>query len=194
MNLKLGIAPIAWSNDDMPELGGDTPIEKCLEEASSAGYTGIELGGKFPRNPSIIKFLLAKYKLVLPGGWYGSKLRNKNVEQEWALMQEQITLLKKLNSSVFVFADISNSIQGKAKAPLSQRPKLKHSEWKEYCNKISEISNRLDDVGLPMSYHEHVGTIIQTEEDVEHFLDFTNEKTFLCYRFLWSSCCRCDRC
>ena len=53
MKIKLGIAPIAWSNDDMPELGGDTPIEQCLEEASSAGFTGIELGGKFPRNPGL---------------------------------------------------------------------------------------------------------------------------------------------
>ena len=61
MKIKLGIAPIAWSNDDMPELGGDTPIEQCLEEASSAGFTGIELGGKFPRNPGITNFLLDKY-------------------------------------------------------------------------------------------------------------------------------------
>jgi len=58
MKIKLGIAPIAWSNDDMPELGGDTPIEQCLEEASLAGFTGIELGGKFPRNPGITNFLL----------------------------------------------------------------------------------------------------------------------------------------
>ena len=58
MKIKLGIAPIAWSNDDMPELGGDTPIEQRLEEASAAGFTGIELGGKFPRNPGITNFLL----------------------------------------------------------------------------------------------------------------------------------------
>ena len=82
MKIYLGIAPIAWSNDDMPELGGDTPIETCLNQASSAGFTGIELGGKFPRNPGIIKFLLSKYNLTLPGGWYGSKLREKNVEEE----------------------------------------------------------------------------------------------------------------
>ena len=74
MKIKLGIAPIAWSNDDMPELGGDTPIEQCLEEASLAGFTGIELGGKFPRNPGITNFLLKKYNLKMPGGWYGSCL------------------------------------------------------------------------------------------------------------------------
>ena len=181
MNIKLGIAPIAWSNDDMPELGGDTPIETCLDEASSAGFTGIELGGKFPRNPGIIKFLLSKYNLTLPGGWYGSKLREKNVEEEWLSMQDQITLLKHLDSNVFVFADVSGSIQGIANTALSKRPQLNQNEWKEYCKKISEISNRLDDVGLPMSYHEHMGTIIQTENDVDKFLELTNEKTFLLF-------------
>ena len=74
MKIKLGIAPIAWSNDDMPELGGDTPIEKCLEDASISGFTGIELGGKFPRNPGITKFLLEKFNLKMPGGWYGACL------------------------------------------------------------------------------------------------------------------------
>ena len=83
MKIKLGIAPIAWSNDDMPELGGDTPIEQCLEEASSAGFTGIELGGKFPRNPGITNFLLDKYNLKMPGGWYGSLLRGRSAEDEW---------------------------------------------------------------------------------------------------------------
>ena len=181
MKIKLGIAPIAWSNDDMPELGGDTPIETCLEEASLAGFSGIELGGKFPRNPGIIKFLLSKYNLSLPGGWYGSKLRDRNLEDEWKSMQDQIDLLKFIGSEVFIFADVSGSIQGSAETNLSKRPQLNQNEWKEYCNKISEIANRLFEVGLPMSYHEHMGTIIQTETDIEKFMNLTNEKTFLLY-------------
>ena len=180
MKIKLGIAPIAWSNDDMPELGGDTPIEQCLQEAGAAGFTGIELGGKFPRNPRIIKFLLEKYNLSLPGGWYGSNLRKKNVDDEWSAMQDQIDLLKLLESDVFVFADISDSIQTESIA-LSKRPQLNSNEWKEYCNKISEISNRLNDIGLPMSYHSHMGTLIQSENDVEKFLELTNENTYLLY-------------
>jgi inosose dehydratase len=181
MNIKLGIAPIAWSNDDMPELGGDTPIETCLNEAREAGFQGIELGGKFPRNNRIIKFLLSKYKLTLPGGWYGSMLREKNVNDEWFSMQDQISLLKLLNSSVFVFADVSGTIQADASTPLSKRPQLNQNEWKEYCQKISEISIRLDDIGIPMSYHAHMGTIIQTEDDINKFLELTNEKTNLLF-------------
>ena len=181
MLIKLGIAPIAWSNDDMPELGGDTPIEVCLEEAKEAGFTGIELGGKFPRNPGIIKFLLNKYKLKMPGGWYGALLKERSIEQEWAAMQDHINLLKFIDANIFVFADVTGSIQTNKLANLSSRPIIKDNEWKNYCKKISEISNRLDDIGIPMSYHAHMGTIIQTEKDIDRLMNETNDKTFLLY-------------
>jgi len=181
MKLKLGIAPIAWSNDDMPELGGDTPIEQCLEEASLAGFTGIELGGKFPRNPGITNFLLKKYNLKMPGGWYGSLLRGRSANDEWAAMQDHLNLLKMVEADVFVFADVSGSIQGDQSRKLSTRPNMDDKEFVEYCKKISEISNRLYNEGMPMSYHEHMGTIIQTEYDVDRFMENTNDNTFLLY-------------
>ncbi len=181
MNIKIGIAPIAWSNDDMPELGGDTPIETCLDEAKRAGFTGIELGGKFPRNAGITNYLLNKFQLKMPGGWYGSLLRQRSVNDEWAAMQDHLNLLKTINGSIFVFADVSGSIQGDQKRSLSSRPKLEDSEWKNYCDKISEISKRLHNEGIPMSYHEHMGTIIQSEDDVNKFMENTNDKTYLLY-------------
>jgi len=181
MKIKLGIAPIAWSNDDMPELGGDTPIEQCLEEASLAGFTGIELGGKFPRNPGIINFLLNKYNLKMPGGWYGSLLRRRSAKEEWDAMQDHLNLLKLVKADVFVFADVSGSIQGDETKKLSSRPSMEKNEFEEYCKKINEISNRLNDSGIPISYHEHMGTIIQTEQDVDRFLNSTNNNTYLLY-------------
>ena len=181
MKIKLGIAPIAWSNDDMPELGGDTPIEQCLEEAALAGFTGIELGGKFPRNPGITNFLLDKYNLKMPGGWYGSLLRGRSAEIEWAAMQNHLNLLKLIKADVFVFADVSGSIQGDQSRKLSTRPNMDDEEFVQYCKKINEISNRLDDEGIPMSYHEHMGTIIQTENDIDIFMENTNDNTFLLY-------------
>ena len=181
MKIKLGIAPIAWSNDDMPELGGDTPIEQCLKEASLAGFTGIELGGKFPRNPGITNFLLKKYNLKMPGGWYGSLLRGRSANDEWAAMRDHLNLLKMVKADVFVFADVSGSIQGDQTRKLSTRPNMDDDEFAEYCKKINEISNRLYDEGIPMSYHEHMGTIIQTEHDVDRFMENTNDNTFLLY-------------
>ena len=44
MRLRIGINPLTWSNDDMPELGGGTPLETCRAEAREAGYEGIERG------------------------------------------------------------------------------------------------------------------------------------------------------
>ena len=181
MKINLGIAPIAWSNDDMPDLGGDTPIQTCLSEAKSAGFSGIELGGKFPRNPGTIKYLLNKFNLEMPGGWYGAYLNERSVEEEWQAMQNQIELYKLINSSVFIFADVSGSIQGEPKIPLSKRPRLKDNEWSDYCNKISEIAKRLSDIGLPMSYHEHMGTIIQSEQEIYRLLDNTDDKTSLLF-------------
>ena len=181
MKINLGIAPIAWSNDDMPDFGGDTPIETCLFEAQSVGFRGIELGGKFPRNPGTIKYLLNKFNLELPGGWYGAHLNERSVEEEWQAMQNRIELYKLINSSVFIFADISGSIQGEPKIPLSKRPRLNDNEWSVYCNKISEIAKRLSDIGLPMSYHEHMGTIIQSEQDIYRLLDNTDDKTSLLF-------------
>ena len=181
MKIKIGIAPIAWSNDDMPELGGDTPLETCLSEAKEAGYEGIELGGKFPRNPGITNFLLNKFKLRMPGGWYGSQLRKRSASEEWAAMQDHLNLLKIVKGDIFVFADVSSSIQSDNSKPLSLRPQLEKDEWDSYYNKISEISSRLYDHGMPMSYHEHMGTIIQSEDDVDRFMEKTNDKTFLLY-------------
>ena len=90
-------------------------------------------------------------------------------------------LLKLVNASVFVFADTTGSIQANQNIPLSQRPELKDNEWIEYCNKLSKISKRLSDIGLPISYHHHMGTIIQSEKDIDRLLDNTNGETSLLF-------------
>ena len=117
----------------------------------------------------------------MPGGWYGSLLRGRSANDEWAAMQDHLNLLKIVNAEVFVFADVSGSIQGDQSRKLSTRPNMDNEEFIEYCKKINEISNRLNGEGIPMSYHEHMGTIIQTEHDVDRFMENTNENTFLLY-------------
>ena len=95
MSIKLGIAPIAWSNDDMPELGGETTLEQCLSEASIAGFTGIEFGGKFPKNSKELLPKLEKENLQLCSGWYGATLLRNTAKEEFKLMHEQMKLFKK---------------------------------------------------------------------------------------------------
>ena len=179
MKIKLGIAPIAWSNDDMPELGGDTPLEQCLSEASEAGFSGIESGGKFPKKSIELIPLLDKYNLKLCSGWYGANLRINSVKEEIELIQDQLKLFQDCNAPCIVFAEVSDSIAGDPKRPLSTRPKMSDEEWSKYCKKISEIGKYLEDQGMPLAYHHHMGTVIETQHDTERLLENTSDQVKL---------------
>ncbi len=179
MSVKLGIAPIAWSNDDMPELGGDTSLEQCLSEASEAGFVGIESGGKFPKKSEVLIPLLEKYKLSLCSGWYGANLRKNSVKEEIEKIQEQLKLFKDCNAPCIVFAEVSGSIAGEQKRKLSTRPKMDKDEWKELCKKISEIAKYLNGEGIPLAYHHHMGTVIETQNDTERLLENTSDEVKL---------------
>ena len=179
MSVKLGIAPIAWSNDDMPELGGDTTLEQCLSEASEAGFSGIESGGKFPKKSNELIPLLDKYNLKLCSGWYGANLRINSVKKEIELIQDQLKLFQDCNAPCIVFAEVSDSIAGDPKRPLSTRPKMTNEEWSNYCKKISEIGKYLEDQGMPLAYHHHMGTVIETQQDTERLLENTSSQVKL---------------
>ena len=179
MSVKLGVAPIAWSNDDMPELGGDTTLEQCLEEASQAGYIGVESGGKFPKNSSELIPKLEKYNLSLCSGWYGANLRKNSVNEEKAQLQQQLKLFQDCKSPCLVFAEVSGSIQGDPNRKLSTRPQMNTEEWKNFCEKISEIGKYLEDQGMPLAYHHHMGTVIETQEDTERLMEDTHDSVKL---------------
>ena len=179
MSVKLGIAPIAWSNDDMPELGGDTPLEQCLSEASEAGFIGIESGGKFPKKSEELLPLLEKYKLNLCSGWYGANLRKNSVKEEIEVIQEQLKLFKDCNAPCVVFAEVSGSIQGDPKRKLSSRPQMNNDEWKSFNDKLSDMGKYLEDQGMPLAYHHHMGTVIETEDDTIRLLENTNDSVKL---------------
>jgi inosose dehydratase len=179
MSVKLGIAPIAWSNDDFPELGGDTPLEQCLSEVNEAGFSGIESGGKFPKKSDELIPLLEKYKLKLCSGWYGANLRKNSVKEEIDAIQEQLKLFQDCKASCIVFAEVSGSIAGDPSKPLSSRPQMDKDEWTNFCKKISEMGKYLEDQNMPLAYHHHMGTVIETEKDTQRLLDNTVDQVKL---------------
>ena len=115
MSVKLGIAPIAWSNDDMPELGGETSLETCLSEARQAGFTGIESGGKFPKTSKELIPILNKFDISLCSGWYGANLLKRSVKEEMKNIRDQLNLFKDCKAPCIVFAEVTDSIQGDEK-------------------------------------------------------------------------------
>src|SRR5215213_6194440 len=108
--ISFGVSPIAWINDDMPELGGDTPVETVLADARDLGFSGVELGGKFPKDPTALGQLLARHSLKLVGGWYSASLLLHSAQEEIARLQPHLALLKAMGSRVFICAETSNAI------------------------------------------------------------------------------------
>ena len=175
MSIRLGIAPIAWSNDDMPELGGNTTLEQCLKEASLAGFSGIESGGKFPMDSQKLLPKLEKENLKLCSGWYGAQLLKRSPKEEFQLMQKQLKLFRDCKAPCMVFAEVSDSVQGDPNKPLSKRPILTNDDWKKLINSINEISKMMIDQNIPLAYHHHMGTVIETEADVTRLIENTKD-------------------
>jgi inosose dehydratase len=181
MSVKIGINPITWTNDDVPELGGDTPLETCLSETRQAGYAGTELGGKFPRNASELGPILASYNLELVSGWYDGRVLENSVEQEFEAILPHLALLRDLGARHVVYADTSRGRHGAIHDPISQRPRLMDDEWAPYGEKITRLSERFADFGVRMAFHHHMGTIVETDVEIDRLMACTGEAFGLLY-------------
>ena len=132
LSVRIGINPISWSNDDLPSLGGEIPLEVALREGKRIGYEGFELGNKFPREPEALKKALAPFGLACVSGWYSAELLKRDADAEMKALRPHLDLLKSMGSNVLVFAETSNAIHGDRSKKLSQRPKLKEGEFAEF--------------------------------------------------------------
>lgn len=171
--VRIGINPLTWTNDDLPELGESNSLEKCLSEAKLAGYEGVELGRKFPRDAKVLHPILQHHGLSLVSGWYSARLLERSVEDEIKAMHAHAGLLRKLNSNVMVFAEVSRCVHGDRSVPLSRRPRMAQKEWQPFCERLDAVSRYLETQGLKLAYHHHMGTVIQAEDEVDRMMDST---------------------
>lgn len=179
MTIRFGVSPIAWINDDMPELGGDTPLEKVLEDIREVGFAGVELGGKFPRDAGELRLLLGRYGLDLVGGWYSSSLLVRDVDAEIEAMWPHLELLEAMGSRPFVIAETSNAIHGNRSRPLASSPVLGAEEWKRFGERMTRIADFIDGRGLKLAYHHHLGTVVETADELHHFIAATGDNVGL---------------
>jgi inosose dehydratase len=175
MAVTLGINPITWTNDDMPELGGDIPLETCLSEARAAGYAGIELGGKFPRRAAVLRPILARHGLDLVSGWYSAQLCRRSVADEIAAVADHLDLLAAMGCPVMVFAEGHGSTDGNPAAPLSGRPVLADTAWPPFCAKLNAMAHHLRARGVRLAFHHHMGTVVQTEAEIDRLMANTDD-------------------
>ena len=167
MAIRIGANPIGWSNDDMPSLGGETPLEKCLADAQSVGIEGMELGNKFPREATALKAALAPYGLDCVGGWHSIFLLEREPDEELKHARAHIALLKAMGSTVFIVAECTNTIHGNKAAPLSTRPIMRPEQWAEYGRRLTKFADATLAEGLPLVYHPHMGTVAQTGAEID---------------------------
>lgn len=173
MSVRIGINPLTWTNDDLPELGADTPLETCLSEGREAGFAGFELGQKFPRAPEVLGPILNAHGLSLVSGWYSSQLLERSAAEEIEALQSHLHLLKALGARVMVFAEVSGCIHGLRDVPLSQRPVMTDSQWQLFSERLSEVADYLQEQGVRMAYHHHMGTVVESEAEVNRMMEST---------------------
>ena len=181
MKAKLGIAPIAWSNDDLPELGGETTLETCLSESKLAGFSGVETGGKFPKKPEELGPILKKHQLYLASGWYCGTVLDNDLEKEKDQAFEQLTLFKELGAACIAYGETSGTIQNVRNAALNTKRKINQEDFKDYGKKLTSFAEYCADFGMPISFHHHMGTAIETEEELDNLMNHTGEAVKLLF-------------
>ncbi|WP_338556929.1 myo-inosose-2 dehydratase [Erwinia sp. E_sp_B04_7] len=179
--LQLGVSPLSWTNDVLHDLGDNIPLKTCLQQAAAAGYQGIELGRKFPRNPETLAPLLQAVSLQLASGWHSGFLAERSLEEEVEAVAPHAALLKALGAGVLVYGECGN-LPGDAPLdqPLSLSPALNSIDVADYANKVSAFADVLKrDYGLRLAYHHHLMMLVERPEELEAFLTLTSNSVGL---------------
>lgn len=181
--VELGIAPIGWTNDDMPDLGKENTFEQCVSEMALAGFTGSEVGNKYPKDPAILKPMLDIRGMRIANQWFSSLLTSEEYEVTINNFKQQLKFLKAMGAKVIGASEQGNSIQGKDIPILSdQKPVFTDEQWQLLARGFNEMGKIAYDEGMVFTYHHHMGTGIQTMAEVDKFLELTDpELVFLLY-------------
>lgn len=174
-----GTNPIAWSNDDDRSLGARITLDQCLDETAEIGFDGIEKGHKFPQEADALKAVLEPRRLRYVSGWHSLNLLVNSVEEEKKTMQPALDLLKAMGSNVIIVCETSNAIHGDNDKPLSERPVLEEARWEEFGAGVEALAEFAAAQGIALVYHHHMGTIVQSEDEINLLMQHTGPYTKL---------------
>lgn len=174
--VKLGIAPIAWTNDDLPDLGKENTFEQCVSEMALAGYTGSEVGNKYPKDPKVLKKALELRKLEICNQWFSSFLITKPFEEVEKEFRAQLAFLKEMGAKIIGASEQSHSVQGMQDTPVfGQKYEMNNTEWHTFCqgmNRLGKIAK--DEYQIALTFHHHMGTVVQNPDEVERMMANTD--------------------
>jgi len=181
MSVKIGISPIAWQNDDLPDITKDYTMEQALRESREIGYTGVERGQRMPHDTEGLRQYLEANDIALCGGWCSGNSLVNDFAAECDATRQQVAQFIALDAPCIVYAECSNTVQGLQNVPVNNRPKLSRDDIMDYGKKISELAKWMADQGMPMAYHHHMGSIIESEDDVNWLMDGSSHEVNLCF-------------
>lgn len=174
--VKLGIAPIAWTNDDMPDLGKENTFEQCVSEMALAGFTGSEVGNKYPKDPDVLKKALELRGVEICNQWFSSFLITKPFEEVEKEFRAQLTFLKAMGAKVIGASEQSHSVQGQMDTPVfGHKYEMNDEEWDIFCtgmNKLGKIAK--EEYGIALTFHHHMGTVVQSLAEVDRMMENTD--------------------
>lgn len=175
--VRLGIAPIAWTNDDMPDLGKENTFEQCVSEMALAGFTGSEVGGKYPTDTAVLKKALDLRGIQICNQWFSSFLISRPFEETEKEFEKATDFLKAMGAGVIGVSEQSYSIQGKLDQPVWEgKYVMNDEEWKLLADGLNRLGKIAKDKGMTLTFHHHMGTVVQTEEEIDRFMEMVDPK------------------
>ena len=169
MKAKLGIAPIAWWNDDLAELCDDVSLEECLRQAQRGRLH--RHGDRPPLSDGHGRCWArssTSYGISVCGGWFSGLLLDGDIEREKDRIAAQMALFKAANAPCIVYGETARTIQGDRSKPLATKPKLSEDEIKAYGRKMTDVRRMVRRAGhADSSYHHHMAAAIETEAELD---------------------------
>lgn len=170
LKAKLGIAPIAWWNDDLAELSDDVSLDECLRQAALAGLTGMETGRRFPMDMGELGPILDRHGISVCGGWFSGLLLDGDIEAEKDRIAAQMAFFKAAGAPCIVYGETARSVQGERHTPLAQKPRLTEAEMAAYGRRMSDFADWCAAEGMPIAYHHHMAAAVETEAELDLFM------------------------
>lgn len=184
-NVFLGIAPIGWCNDDMPELGAENTFKQTVSEMALAGFTGCEIGNKYPSDPVELKKQLDLRGMRIASRWFSSFLLTKPYEEVEADFIRELDFLAAVGANRINVSEQSYSIQGKVDVPIltgGHKYVMNDAEWDRFCDGLNKLGRVARGHGFKLCFHHHMGTVVQTSEETDRMMANTDpDCVFLCY-------------
>ena len=172
--VKLGIAPIAWTNDDMPDLGAENTFEQCVSEMALAGFAGCEVGNKYPKDPAVLKKALELRGMQICNAWYSTFLTTEPYEETEKGFIRHITFLKEMGAKVVGVSEQGHSIQGTDKSIFRDKYVMDDREWELLCTGLNKLGKVAGDMGIALTFHHHMGTVVQTAAEIDRMMENTD--------------------